>query len=152
MSDLEVLFLVLGLVYLWECVYWFRRGTVAFITGWGDHWRLMHPAALMGNQAGGIVPANPLPPLGTLLAGSQSPLSISPEGVFSYVAQSINPGWRPIQAGKYFRFDAMQTIEASGKQVRINGQLLIKTGSPFLARHLANQVRRLGKLPLDRRA
>src|ERR1700686_1257965 len=108
MSDLEVLFLVLGVVYLWECFYWFRRGTVAFITGWGHRWRVMNPAALMGNQSGGIVAVNPLPPLGTLLAGSQSPLSISPEGVYSYVAQCISPGWRPPQVGKYFRFETIK--------------------------------------------
>jgi hypothetical protein len=152
MSDLEALVLVLAVVYFWECVHWFRRGTVAFLTRFGRHWRLAHPAALIGNQAGGFVLANPFPPLGTLLAGSQWPLSISADGVFSYVAQCVNPGWRPTQAARYFRFEAIKTVEASGKQVRINRELLLKTGSPYLAEHLAAQLRRLTKLPREKRA
>ncbi len=151
MNELELLFLVLAVVYLWECVCWLRRGTVAFLDCWGRSWHPAHPAALMGNQAGGIILANPLPPLGCILTSSQLPLSISPQGVFSYVAQCINPGWRAAQTGKYFSFEAVQKIEASGKQVRVNGELLVKTGSTFLARHLAEQLRLLAKLPVGRR-
>ena len=119
---------------------------------WNGRWSLVHPAALLGNQTGGIILANPLPPLGTFLTGSQSPLSISPEGVFSYVAQCVNPGWRPPQTARFVRFDAMQKIEASGKQMRVNGRLLVKTGSPLLARELAEALRRLAKLPVENRA
>lgn len=151
MNELELLFLVLAVVYLWECICWLRRGTVAFLDFWGRSCRPAHPAALMGNQAGGIILANPLPPLGCILTSSQLPLSISPDGVFSYVAQCINPGWRPAQTGKYFPFDAVQKVEAAGKQVRVNGELLVKTGSVFLARHLAEQLRLLTKLPVERR-
>src|SRR5581483_4519727 len=151
MNELELLFLVLAVVYIWECVCWLRRGTVAFLDRWGRSWHPAHPAALLGNQAGGVILANPLPPLGCLLTSAQLPLSISPEGFFSYVAQCINPGLRPAQTGKYFRFDTVQKIEASGKQVRVNGELLLKTGSPMLARNLAEQLRRLSQLPVDRR-
>lgn len=151
MNELELLFLVLAVVYFWECICWLRRGTVAFLNRWGRPWQAAHPAALMGNQTGGVILANPLPPLGCLLTSAQLPWSLSPEGVFSYVAQCINPGWRPPQPGKYFRFDAVQKIEASGKQVRVNGELVLKTGSPLLARHLAEQLRQLAKLPADRR-
>lgn len=151
MNELELLFLVLAVVYLWECVFWLRRGTVAFLNFWARSWHPAHPAALMGNQTGGIILANPLPPLGCILTSAQLPLSISPEGVFSYVAQCINPGWRPAQTGKYFPFEAVQKIEASGKQVRVNGELLVKTGSTFSARHLAEQLRILSKLKFERR-
>jgi hypothetical protein len=119
---------------------------------WNRRWSLAHPAALLGNQSGGVILANPLPPLGTFLTGSQSPLSISPEGIFCYVAQCVNPGWRPPQTAKYVRFDAIQKVEASGKQVRVNGSLLVKTASPLLARELAEELRRLAALPLEKRA
>jgi hypothetical protein len=152
MSELELLFLVLAVIYLWESAAWLRRGAVAFMAYWDGRWSLAHPAALLGNQTGGIILANPLPPLGTFLTGSQSPLSLSPEGVFSYVAQCVNPGWRPPQTASYVRFDAMQKIEASGKKVRVNGKLLVKTGSTLLARQLADELRQLAKLPAEKRA
>jgi hypothetical protein len=152
MNELELLFLVLAVVYLWESAAWLRWGTVGFMAYWDGRWSLVHPAALLGNQGGGIILANPLPPLGTFLAGGQSPLSISPEGVFSYVAQCVNPGWRPPQTANYVRFDAMQKIEASGKKIRVNGKVLLKTGSPLLARQLAAELLRLAKLPVEKRA
>ena len=152
MSDLQVLLLVLAVVYCWECLSWLRRGTVAFLAGWGNRWRVVHPAALVGNQSGGLVLAWPLPPLGTFLAASQWPLSISAEGIYSYVAQCVNPGWRPAQMGRYFSFEAIRKIEAHGKEVRVDDELFLKTGSPFLARNIAARLRQVGKLPANQRA
>ncbi|MDB6019129.1 MAG: uncharacterized protein JWR19_3618 [Pedosphaera sp.] len=152
MSDYEVLVLVLVAVYCWECVYWLRRGTVAFLNYWGDDWRLAHPTALLGNQGGGFVFANPFPFLGTFLTSSQSPLSISPEGVYSHVAQCINPDWRPTQAAIYFPFAGIKAIKTFGKEIRIEGKLLLKTGSAYQAEHLVKQLRRVAGLPLERRA
>ena len=79
MSDLELLFLVLVVIYGWECACWVRRGSVALRTWFGRRWRLAHPGELLGNQRGGFVFAPPLPPLGTVLTGNQYPLSLSAE-------------------------------------------------------------------------
>jgi hypothetical protein len=152
MSDLQALLLVLAVVYCWECLAWLRRGTVAFLAGWGNRWRLVHPAALVGNQSGGLVLAWPLPPLGTFHTASQWPLSISADGVYSYVAQCVNPGWRPAQPGKYFQFEAIQKIEAPGKEVRVNGELFLRTDSPFVARRVAALLRQAAKLSANERA
>src|SRR5947207_2248378 len=100
MSDLELLFLVLVFIYGLECACWLRSGSVAFLTWFGRRWRAVHPGAIVGNQRGGFIFAPPLPPLGTLLAGSQFPLSLSPETVLAYVAPSVNPGGRPVQTEK----------------------------------------------------
>jgi hypothetical protein len=151
MSDLEIFFLILAVIYVWECIGWFPRGYVACLNFWGSTWRLAHPAALMGNQTGGVILANPLPPLGGIFAGAQSPLSISAEGVFGYVAQCVNPGWRPAQSARYFPFDAIKQIDARGRQIRVNGQLLVKSGSPMNARRLAEQLQSLGKLSAGER-
>ncbi len=151
MNELELCFLVIAVVYVWECFGWCQRGSVAFLNLWGKTWRIVHPAALMGNQTGGVIFANPLPPLGVIFIGAQSPLSISAEGVFGYVAQCVNPGWRPIQTERYFRFDDVKEIEARAKQVRVNGQLLVKCGSPSQARRIADQLEGLAKLPASGR-
>ena len=152
MSDLGMFFLILAVIYTWECIGWFQRGSVALQNFWGKTWRLTHPAALMGNQTGGIILANPLPPLGGIFIATQSPLSISAEGVFGYVAQCVNPGWRPAQTAKYFRFDVIKKIHAHAKQVRVNGEVLVKTSSPMSARRLAEQLQSLAKLPAKERA
>jgi hypothetical protein len=151
-SEWELLFLVLLLLYGWECSGWVRRGSVAFSTWLGRRWRVVHPGALLGNQQGGLIFAHPLPPLGALLTGTQFPLSLSPEAVLAFVATSVNPGWRPQQSGNLFRFEEIQTIAVKGKKVLVNGTVLLKTASPMYAEHLERDLRRLSKLAPTHRA
>ncbi len=141
MSDLELLFLVLAVVYAWECAPWLRRGSVAFRTWFGRRWRPVHPGTLLGNQRGGLVFAHPLPPLGSVLIGNQFPLSLSPEALLAYVAPSVNPGGRPEQTGRLVRFEDIRTVEARGKKVRVNGEVLLKAASPTFALNLARLLR-----------
>src|SRR5213594_3807342 len=122
MTDLELLFLVLAVIYLWECACWLRRGSVVFMTWFGRRWRLAHPAGLLGNQRGGFVVATPLPPLGTMFVGNQFPLSLSPEAMLAYVATTLNPGNRPEQTTKLFRFEDARSIEVRRKKLFVNGE------------------------------
>src|SRR5689334_14361786 len=133
MTELQLLLLIFALIYLWECVCWINRGSVAFLTWFGRRWRASHPASLIGNQSGGFVFAHPLPPLGTILVGNQYPLSVSPDAVLPYVAPSVNPGSRPPQSAKLFKFGDIRKVEAVGKKVRINDELLLKVGSATFA-------------------
>jgi hypothetical protein len=146
MSELQLLFLVLVLLYGWECACWVRRGSVAFSTWLGRNWRARHPGTLLGNQRGGFIFAAPLPPLGTLLTASQSPLSLSPDGALAYVAANMNPGWRPAQSGSYFHFEDIREVSARGKKLLVNGDVLLTTASVSLARHFAGELQRLMKL------
>src|SRR5262249_56068131 len=130
MTELQLLLLIFTLIYLWECVCWINRGSVTFVTWFGKRWRVAHPASLIGNQSGGFVLAHPLPPLGTILVGNQYPLSISPDAVLAYVAPCVNPGSRPAQSAKLFKFDAIRNVETVGKKARITAQRLLKAGSP----------------------
>ena len=141
MSDLELLFLVLVVVYGWECACWVGRDSTAFRTWLGRQWRMAQPGALLGNQRGGFIFAPPLPPLGTLLVAQQFPLSFSPQGV-------ICGG----EIGKFLRFDEIRSVETSGRRVRVNGQLLLKAASPTFAEYLGQQLRQLSKLPSSKRA
>ena len=152
MTDLELLFLVLAVIYLWECACWLRRGSVVFMTWFGRRWRLAHPAGLLGNQRGGFVVATPLPPLGTMFVGNQFPLSLSPEAMLAYVATTLNPGNRPEQTAKLFRFEEVHSIEVRGKKLLVNEELLLKTATPTLTEYLAQQLRQLTKVPAAKRA
>jgi hypothetical protein len=145
-SELELLFLVLAVIYGWECACWVRRGSVAFRTWFGRRWRPSHPGTLLGNQRGGFIFAHPLPPLGTLLTGNQFPLSLSSEAVFAYVAPTVNPGWRPAQTEALFRFEDIRTVEANGKKVRVNGAVLLSATSPTFAAQVAQQLQQLVKV------
>lgn len=145
MSEWELLYLILVVIYCWECAWWVPRGSVAFLTRHNRLWRIVHPGVLLGNMRGGFIFAHPLPPLGTLLTGSQLPLSLSADAVLAFVAPSVNPSWRPEQTGRLVRFDEIRKVEARGKKVRVNGELLIKTASSGYAEYLAAQLRRLGK-------
>jgi len=153
MTELQLLFLIFTLIYLWECVCWINRGSVGFLTWFGRRWRVAHPASLIGNQSGGFVWTHPLPPLGTILVGNQYPLSISPDAVLAYVAPSANPGSRPTQSAKLFKFDDVRKIEALGKKVCINGEVLLKVGTMTFAGHIAQQLDELTKIaPAKREA
>lgn len=143
MTDLELLFLVLGIIYVWECAWWGRRDAVGFRTWFGSRWKVLHPGRLLGNQRGGFAFAHPLPPLGTLLTSNPWPLSLSPEAVLAYVAPAIDSANRLPQTAGFLLFDEIQTIEARGKKVRANGKLLLKAGSASRAAHIADTLQRL---------
>jgi hypothetical protein len=151
MTDLELLFLVLAVLYLWECACWVRRGAVGFQTWFGFHWRIAHPGTVLGNARGGFILANPLPPLGTLLFGYQLPVSVSTQGALAFVSPGVNPGGRPPQSGNWLPWDQVQKIQPSGKKVLINGQEFLRTASPAFAAQLAEQLRSILELKAARR-
>src|SRR5262245_8614317 len=134
MSELQLLFLVLALLYGWECACWVRRGSVAFSTWLGRRWQARHPGDLLGNQRGGFIFAAPLPPLGAVLTASPFPLSLSPDGVLAAVATNVNPGWRPPQSGTFFRFDEVREVEAQGRKLFVNREPVLTAVSASLAR------------------
>lgn len=151
MTDLELLFLVLAVLYLWECAWWVRRGAVGFQTWLGKRWRISHPSALFGNARGGFLLANPLPPLGTVLLGYQLPVSISTKGVLAFVSSSVNPGWRPPQPGNWLPWEKIQGIQTRGKKVLLNGELFLKAASPGLALSLKEHLQAILKSDTGRR-
>lgn len=150
MTDLELLYLVLAVLYLWECACWIRRGGVAF-QNWFGRWWIAHPGTLLGNAKGGLIMANPLPPLGTVLVGHQLPISLSLQGVLAFVSPSVNPGWRPPQSGQRKRWDEVKSIRARGKKLLLNGEEFLKTPSPGIAFHLAEQLESIRKSNSSRR-
>ncbi len=151
MSDVQLLFVVLAVLYGWECLCWLRRGGVAFVTWLGRCWQARHPGTLAGNQAGGFVLAPPLPPLGALFVTNQPSLSLSPYGVLAFVAVNLNPGWRPAQSGRFVKWSDAREIQARGKKVLVNGDLLLAAATLGLARHLVFELKRLAALkPAER--
>lgn len=152
MTDLQLLFAILALLYLWECAAWVRRGSVVFRTWFGSRWSSRHPGTLLGNQRGGFVFAPPLPPLGTSLTGTHFPLCLGPEGLLLFVAPSVNPGGRPPQSGRFFLWSQVQEVRTAGKKLFINGESLLSVGSEQFAQFVALQLREIKKAPESARA
>ena len=151
MTDLELLFLVLAVIYFWECACWVPRGSVAFVTWFGRRWRPAHPGSLLGNQRGGFVVAPPLPPLGTILVGNQFPVSISPESILAFVSTSVNPAGRPLQSGEFLAFKEIKSVSAQGRRLVINSSTFVRAASSSLAVKFARHVQELGALAADKR-
>jgi hypothetical protein len=151
MSDIELLFLVLAIIYAFECTCWIRRGSVGLRTWMWRRWTLAHPSSLLGNQRGGTVFAHPFPPLGNLLIASQSPVSLSPNAVLAFFASSVNPNGRGPQTGGFFELDQVRRVDVRGKRVLVNGEPLVKAPSTVFAQHLTQQLRHICELAADKR-
>jgi hypothetical protein len=151
MSDVELIFAILAVIYGWECACWLRGGTLAFRTFLGKSWIAIPPGRTLANQHGGFIFAHPLPPLGTLLQSGTLPVSLSPEGVLAYVATHVNPGPRPWQSGRWVSFDELENVQARGKWVLVNGERLVHAGSSQGAQRLKLLLTALKGLPRHER-
>jgi hypothetical protein len=145
MSDLELLFLVLGVVYGWECACWAPRGSVAFVTWLGKRWRAEEPPAQFGNRRGGFIFAPPLPPLGTFLTGHRFPISLSPEAALAYATPIMSAGGQPEQTGKLLAWEEIRSIEAKGKGVVVNGELWLKAASRGFGEYVVEKLRQVSQ-------
>jgi hypothetical protein len=68
------------------------------------------------------------------------------------VATNVNPGWRPPQSEKFFRFEEIRDVTVRGKKLLVNDDVLLTTASVSLARHFAGALRRLVKMSSAQRA
>jgi hypothetical protein len=152
MSEIEIILLVITAIYFTECACWLRADAVAFLSRGRDRWRLAHPSAWLGNLRAGLIFSNPLPPLGSAIIAQQWPLSISPDAIYSYVAQTLSRDGRADQREQYCRFEDIASIEASEKNLLINKEIFLQTVSPRYARHLAALIKKLAALPQEKRA
>ena len=150
LSDAEIILLVLSAFYLSECVAWMREGAVWFASQLGGRCRLVLAGLSFGHERGGPVLAHFLP-TGRSFLCEHWPVSLSPEGVYSYVATATSPNGRPDQPGHYLRFDEIETIEVAAHSVLINGRPFITAGSARRAALIARTVRQLAALPQSER-
>ncbi|MBI3882198.1 MAG: hypothetical protein HY301_19325, partial [Verrucomicrobia bacterium] len=115
-------------------------------------WRLAHPGEIFGNENGGLCWAFPLPPFGAVHVARVFPVSVSPAGVLAHTAESPNPAGRPQHAGKFFRWEQIETIVADGKKLRVNGGVFWRSDSVYAPAHIAKWLRELKALPEGERA
>jgi hypothetical protein len=143
MTDLELLFLVLGIIYLWECCWWAKRGAFGFRTWLGKRWSATEPSRSLGTQSAGLVLAVPLPPLGTLVTSQVLPLALSPDAVLAPAGPDAGLRIGGAQEGNLVSFAEMTRVETRAKTVYINGKPFLKSASPGVAAYLAGVIDRV---------
>jgi len=141
MNDVQLLFIVLALIYGYECACWVGRESSVFRTWLGSRWQIVHPGSLVSNQSGGFILAPPLPPFGTLLMTTEGSLLLSPKAVG--LGQVFDSGAPPAVTGRCFLWDKINTIEVRGKKVFLNHELALKAASPVLAASIGETLREI---------
>lgn len=142
MTDGEVLFVVLWLIYFTDSFLWLNKHAVLFISWWGREWDVQTASANFGTAWGGLSLLNPFPPLGWYYTSEILPLSFSPDFIAAYNSQTIAPGGRPHQTGIVLSYEAITDINVKEAELWINGSLFCK----FRSQRLANKI--LGILQL----
>ncbi|MCI0376720.1 MAG: hypothetical protein L0215_03865 [Gemmataceae bacterium] len=152
MTDFEFLLMLLAGFYLGECMFWARAGMMVFAAQWGRrHRRYGLGYAILRNPDGGVLLGN-LFPFGHAALCQQWPLSLSPIGVYAYVAPVLGRDDRPRYPERFVCYEDIARVETNGGKVLINGVLFARAGSHLFALELANTIRTVAKLPQSDRA
>lgn len=152
MTDTQVFFAVLAAVYVFECVAAIRRDALLFVHPGTGRLRPRPVATLPGSRRRALALAPPFPPLGTFVAASPWPFSVSAEGATTWRVAAPNPGTRVEPSGVSVRFDAVRRFGASGRRVLVDGARFCDADTPREARVLAGLLERLRATEPSRRA
>ncbi|MCI0587889.1 MAG: hypothetical protein L0323_13730 [Planctomycetes bacterium] len=152
MEELGVLLLVLGAVYLAECVLWLPRGSAALARRTLRGWRLLFPGRISGNERRGAVLADPLLPAGHVLVVHPWPVSLSPSGVRAGAPHVLEADERPRGDGEFLAYERLGSLAVRGRDLIVDSRVFVSAASPSAARRLADLLGRLGRLPETARA
>lgn len=133
-------------IYLFDCIHWVRRETVAFRAWWRARVHAVSGEQMSGNQQHGVVVSQPLLPFGRLFLTQTFPISLTRDRACSFVLQAANPGPRPAQVGRCVRFDEAWSASTEARRVLVGGKLFVEAGSERLARRLAALLDELHEL------
>jgi hypothetical protein len=151
MSDGQVLFAVICLLYFTECFLWVGKYSLVFISMWGGNWKISYANLYMGTPNGGIVLMNPFPFLGQSYVCDLLPVSFSPRGLCVYNSQCLSEYGRPKQSGISIDFNDIKKIEYFNKNVRLNDSFYIKCYSPAQADSVTKIVSKIIQTPENQR-
>jgi hypothetical protein len=150
MSEWALLGLVALGLYLLECVVWIEAAAVAcFKPLFRRHWKCGQGAAFPGNERGGLIMVDPTNLEGSVVVCHMWPFSVSPQGLTNIAMAGGT--WLPPEV-RYIPFEEVQTLRAEFGDIRVNGERLAHVSSSVLATHLARQIERIWRTPLDKRA
>jgi hypothetical protein len=112
-------------------------------------WTCGQGATFPGNERGGFIMVDPTNLEGSVVVCHVWPFSVSPQGLTNI---AVDGGTRLPPEVRYIPFDEIQTIRAEFGDIHVNGKRLAHVSSSVLASHLARQIERIRRMPLDGRA
>lgn len=142
MSDAEWMLAVLVALYLSDCLIWCPRHSLVFVSHFGRTWRVLKAADLPGNDRGGFLLANPLPPLGYVHAATPWIVCLGLDRVVFTPCQGIG-GEGGGTTGEGLCYDQVSGALAVANEVRVNGKTVAVCRSDLEAAPLAELLRTL---------
>ena len=152
MSDAGSLLVVVCAIYLSECCQWLRVDAVLIFNPWLRSWRVKYPQGVFGNEQHRLVASSMSPPLGPAYVTQWWPISISPEAIFSFSLQAVNPQGSPSYTRQWLPVAKIRGVAVRGSELIINGECFAKLCSPQLAKFFARLVRKLESSDASQRA
>ncbi len=152
MSDVAMLLLVVGAIYLSECARWVQFDTVLFSKQSLRGWRYRYPGGFVRNEKSALALGNVLPPLTPSLVTQWWPISMSPDAVLALAAQEVHPNSQTNYTQRLVALDDIQNVYTYESDLLINGQAFAELCSPQLATWFAKLIRSLVAAPKSSRA
>ena len=145
MTDRQILYLALALIYLSECFIWVSSKGIAFrksVTEWG----VVFSSTLFGNESGGLALAYPLPFLGRFYMTYLMPVSFSPEGILNVSIETLTRKIPKVPIDqKFYAYSEIDAVENKGNVIWINNEPFCKCGSVTQATSLVTAIQHLLK-------
>lgn len=139
LSDTELILLVIGVIYLWECMLWLPVDAVAFTTAFGRLRLASHPTFLRRTDSQAAILS--LFPWSRSIVASEWPVAVSGQGLCILTGS---------KAGTFIPFDELETVEADQQSLLIN-QTRTKCASVSTVRRYANLLTTLREMHIDER-
>lgn len=145
-TTFDELLIILGALYLFECLAWLPWGALAASRVPSFFRRPAMAMEFPSNGQGGMAVGSLLP-FGFVFFADLPALALSPEGVVGESACHPHPEHRTQGTGQVFRWDELAQARAQGRAVMVGGQALVDGISLEAARKLAVFLRRTAARP-----
>jgi hypothetical protein len=151
MTEGITIYLLLWLLYLSECLIWVGKRSIAFVSPWGKQWHVRVPSSFIATFKRGAALLNPLFPGTRVVVGSLSPISISPDGICAFNAQSFFDAGRPAQTSDHFAFEDVKSCANQDRWVLINTAPFIECANNVESRQIADLIQHAVRIPKSQR-
>ena len=129
MTEGLMLYIVISILYVSDCLVWVGRSSVLFSQKWFNSWRAIFASEYFGNNDGGVALLNPLLPLASNFLAHFIPFSISPAGVCAFTLRSFPSNSRYSTTATVLTYEEISEVKTEGKYLLLNGERFVKCGS-----------------------
>ena len=142
MSDLAELYLVLVVIYAFECAAFVPRRALGLVRRFG-RWRVRRTFAPSAGWLRGFVFGEPWPPLSPALVTEPLPLVVGPDGLYALAERDVDHAHVPWQK--------IERVAVEGTRLRVNGKVVALLATRVGARALAEALDGLAAQPRSER-